>query len=79
MFSPQYIPPPQLPEYPRYCAESAAALLRDLAGNLTPEALAQGGLNILSRLNVREAQAIRRALLDAEYLSQHIRRTLEGK
>ena len=65
----QYIPPPQLPEYPRYCAESAAALLKDLAGNL----------DSLAAVTVKEAPAIRRALLDAEYLSQHIRRTLEGK
>jgi len=69
MIQPQYIPPPQLPEYPKYCAESAAALLRDLAGNL----------DSITAVNVKEAQAIRRALLDAEYLSQHIRRTLEGK
>lgn len=67
MIQPQYIPPPQIPEYPRYCAEGAAAFLRDLAGNL----------NTLAAANVREAQAIRRALLDAEYLSQHIRRELE--
>jgi hypothetical protein len=63
----QYIPPPQLPEYPRYCAESAAALLKDLAGNL----------DTLAGATVRDGQAIRRALLDVEYLSRHIRQTLE--
>lgn len=47
--------------------ESAAALLRDLSRNA----------DALGRASVADARAIRRALLDAEYLSRHVRLTLE--
>jgi len=69
MIQPQYIPPPQLPDYPKYCAESAAALLKDLAANAER----------LEGVTLKDAHAIRRALLDVEYLSQHLRKNVEGK
>ena len=59
----------RVPDNTRWCVESAAALLKDLAGNIER----------LDGVTLKDAHVIRLALLDAEYLSQHLRKTGEGK
>ena len=67
MIQPQYIPPPQLPDYPAWCAESAAALLRDLSENTAR----------LKAITLADAKAMKRSLQDCEYLANHVRKCLE--